>query len=84
MNEYAPFNAEQIQRELRELGVDTRRFFCPLHLQPLAKNYQISAFGSMAVAERLWDRGFYLPSGLGNTVEEIEQTIDAMWKLVNK
>lgn len=84
LNDDSPFNAEQIQQKLRVLEVDTRRFFCPMHLQPLAKNYQISTFGKMTISEKLWDRGFYLPSGLGNTSEEIDQTIDAMWKLVRK
>jgi perosamine synthetase len=80
----APFDAEEIQQELRKLGVDTRRFFCPLHLQPLAKNYSITPFGEMLVAERLWNRGFYLPSGLGNTEEELEEVIAIMWRMVNK
>ena len=84
LNKESPHNAETIQASLRELGVDTRRFFCPLHLQPLAKNYPISTFGKMPVAEKLWERGFYLPSGLGNTVEEIEKAIGAMWELVRK
>ena len=84
LNDDAPFDAEGIQQELRRLGVDTRRFFCPIHLQPLAKNHSIAKFGQMLVAERLWNRGFYLPSGLGNTEEEFEKVIDIMWKMVGK
>lgn len=80
----APFDAEGIQQELRQLGVDTRRFFCPLHLQPLAKDYSITQYGEMPVSERLWNRGFYLPSGLGNTDEEFEKVIEVMWKIVSK
>ena len=80
----APFDAEGIQQELRKLGVDTRRFFCPLHLQPLAKNHSITKFGKMLVAERLWNRGFYLPSGLGNTIDEFEKVIDVLWKMARK
>lgn len=84
LNDESPHDAETIQEMLRELGVDTRRFFCPLHLQPLAKNYPITTYGKMPVAEKLWDRGFYLPSGLGNTMEEIEKAIGAMWELIRK
>ena len=80
----APFNAEELQKELRVLGVDTRRFFCPIHLQPLAKKYPIEMFGTMPIAEKLWNRGIYLPSGLGNTTEEFEVVIDAMWRVVKK
>ena len=84
LKEHAPFDAEGFQKELRTLGVDTRRFFCPVHLQPLAKKYPISKFGEMPVAENLWNRGIYLPSGLGNTTEEFEAVIEAMWKVVKK
>jgi len=84
LKEHAPFDAEGFQKELRTLGVDTRRFFCPVHLQPLAKKYPISKFGEMPVAENLWNRGIYLPSGLGNTTEEFEAVIEAMWTVVKK
>ena len=84
LNDDSPFDAEELQIELRALGVDTRRFFCPVHLQPLARKYPIHAFGAMPVAEKLWSRGIYLPSGLGNTTEEFEAVIDAMWRVVKK
>jgi len=84
LNEDAPLDAEGLQKELRTLGIDTRRFFCPVHLQPLAKKYPIHTFGAMPVAEKLWNRGIYLPSGLGNTTEEFDAVIDAMWKVVKK
>ena len=84
LNEDAPFNAEEIQQELRVLGVDTRRFFCPVHLQPLAEKYPINTFGKMSVSENLWNRGIYLPSGLGNTTEEIDTVIEAIWGLAQK
>jgi len=80
----APFDAEGLQNELRMLGVDTRRFFCPVHLQPLAKKFPIQTFGAMSVAEKLWNRGIYLPSGLGNTTEELDTVIDALWKIIKK
>lgn len=78
----APLNAEDMQQKLRSVGVDSRRFFCPIHLQPLASRYSISKYGDMTVAERLWERGIYLPSGLGNTSDEIDKVIEAMWTMV--
>jgi len=84
LNEDSPFGADGLQKELRELGVDTRRFFCPLHLQPLAKKYNISTFGTMPIAEKLWNRGIYLPSGLGNTTAELDLVIETLWKLTKK
>lgn len=82
LNDASPFNAEELQQKLRTVGVDTRRFFCPMHLQPLAKKYSVSMFGDMTVAERIWERGIYLPSGLGNTPDEIDRVIEAMWVMV--
>jgi len=84
LKEDSPFDAEELQQELRTLGVDTRRFFCPVHLQPLARKYPITTFGEMSVSEKLWNRGIYLPSGLGNTPEEFDAVIEAMWTLVKK
>lgn len=84
LNENCPFNAEELKHELRTLGIDTRRFFCPVHLQPLAQKYHIKKFGAMPVADKLWKRGIYLPSGLGNTTEEFDAVIEAMWRLVKK
>jgi perosamine synthetase len=84
LNQNCPFNAEELQHKLRTLGIDTRRFFCPIHLQPLAHRYPIKTFGAMPVAEKLWKRGIYLPSGLGNTTEEFDTVIEAMWRLVKE
>jgi len=75
-------NAKTLKTKLRDLGIDTRRFFCPLHLQPLAVKYDIKTLGNLKVSEYLWDMGLYLPSGLGTTDSEIDQVIDAIWSLV--
>jgi hypothetical protein len=40
--------------------------------------------GKMEVSERLWDRGLYVPSGLGNTHDEIAKVIEILWGLVKK
>jgi len=50
-----------IQRALREAGIETRRFFTPLHRQPVLRG----TAGNFPVADRLWRDGFYLPSFVG-------------------
>jgi perosamine synthetase len=70
----------EIRNDLRSRGIDTRRFFCPLHLQPLAKKYKFSIEQPLTQSERLWNKGFYVPSGLGNTQEEIEKVIVELQK----
>jgi perosamine synthetase len=61
-------NARLVIDLLHDLGVQCRPFFCPMHKQPIfagrfyGENYP--------VAERLYERGFYIPSGLGITHEQ--------------
>ena len=81
LNDECPYNADQLQTLLLELGIETRRFFCPIHLQPIFKKLNPEYSEKFPVAERLWERGIYLPSGLGNTTNEIEQVCKALWDL---
>lgn len=65
-------DAENMMIRLGKRGVGTRPFFWPLHEQPVIKNMGIVVEGEYPVAERLARRGFYLPSGMALTFEEIE------------
>jgi perosamine synthetase len=51
----------ETQRALRAAGIETRRFFTPVHRQPVIHN----AEGEFPNAERLWKHGFYVPSFVG-------------------
>ena len=82
LNKESKMNAKELQLKLKGLAIDTRRFFCPLHLQPLAKKYDIQNIGDLKFSEYLWEMGLYLPSGLGTTDSEIDQVIEALWALV--
>jgi perosamine synthetase len=78
--EDAPCDAPKLADRLRSHGVDTRRFFFPLHLQPALINIGAVDNRPRPVAESLWHTGLYLPSGLGNSWDEIDQSIEALWK----
>jgi perosamine synthetase len=82
LNESCPHDAGKFQEILRDHQIDSRRFFCPIHLQPFAKNFSIHQHDRLSVAESLWNRGLYLPSGLGILNSEIEQVINVLWELV--
>jgi perosamine synthetase len=69
--EDASLSAEQIQRRLEQQGIGTRPFFWPMHEQPVFRKMGLFAGEQHPVAERLARRGFYLPSGLGLTEEQI-------------
>ena len=81
LNSSSPYNAEALQIKLKSLGVESRRFFCPIHLQPLRADFELVFASNNSVSENLWRFGLYLPSGLGNTRQEIEQVIETLWKI---
>jgi perosamine synthetase len=84
LNPESPFNAKEMQVELRKLNIDTRRFFCPIHLQPVSKGYDLKLAGSMKVSENLWENGIYLPSGVGTSDSDIDRVVEACWDLTKR
>lgn len=67
----ARLTCKQLMAKLRERQVDTRTFFVPMHKQPVFQRMGWFVGESYPVAERLAERGFYLPSGLAITEEQI-------------
>lgn len=66
---------------LREKGVDTRSFFCPMSLQPAYRGANPSfpdPSGEYPVSVDLWNRGLYLPSGLGLTTTQMEEVVEKL------
>jgi perosamine synthetase len=81
LNEDCPFTVRELQEKLLEDGIETRRFFYPIHLQPLLKTGNVSIPFGGQVAEKLWRNGLYLPSGVGIEAEEIEIVCKSLWAL---
>ncbi len=71
-----PFDARLAMKKLGELGIGTRPFFCPMHLQPVFRKMGLFENDRHPVSEGLWERGFYLPSGLGLTAADIEEVAE--------
>jgi perosamine synthetase len=72
---------DDLMRLLRDKGVDTRSFFCPMSLQPAYRGDNPSfpdASGEYPVSVDLWNRGLYLPSGLGLTAEQMEEVVEKL------
>ena len=65
------FNAKTIMDRLSQMGVGNRPFFFPMHLQPVLKNYGLFEGENYPVSENLYNNGFYIPSGLGISEEQI-------------
>jgi perosamine synthetase len=53
---------QSVTRRLRDEGVDTRTFFCPMGRQPFLRDQPGFRDAPCPVADSLWARGFYLPS----------------------
>jgi perosamine synthetase len=68
-----PLDATAAMQRLAECKVGTRPFFWPMHEQPVLQRMGLFAGESYPVAENIARRGFYLPSGLGLSDEDIRE-----------
>ena len=66
------FTADSIKKKLSNYGIDTRSFFWPMNKQRIIKKYNIKLKGNFKNSELISKYGFYLPSGLGTTKNEIK------------
>lgn len=73
-----PMDATEAARRLAERGVQTRPFFWSLHEQPVFKRMGLFTGERYPVSERLARRGFYLPSGLAITEDQIRASARAL------
>lgn len=64
-------NRDQLADKLKEIGIDTRLFFQPMHSQPVLQKYGITETDSYPNTELLASQGLYLPSGSGLSSENI-------------
>jgi perosamine synthetase len=71
-----------IQAALTEVGIGTRPFFWPLHLQPVLKNFGFDEQSPLPIAEQLGSNGFYIPNGLGMSSEDVEYVIEQVRKIL--
>jgi perosamine synthetase len=60
-----------VQRRLKEAGIETRRFFSPVHSQPIVGTGGVDS--DFPRATELAERGLYLPSFIGMGAERIER-----------
>lgn len=77
--ETAQKQIETVQK-LTEKKIGTRPFFWCMHEQPVFQKMGLFKNESYPVAERMARNGFYLPSGLGLTDDEIERVIEVLKK----
>ena len=78
LDEQRDLDAATAMRKLAALGVGCRPFFCPMHQQPVLRERGLFANESYPVAERLYRRGFYIPSGLALTEAQMARVAAAV------
>ena len=71
LDESLGIDAEEAMRRLAKHQIGTRPFFCPMHQQPVLLRMGLFAGESYPVAERLYRQGFYIPSGMALTDEQM-------------
>ena len=75
-------NANEVMKKLSELGIGTRPFFWCMHEQPVFKKMGLFENESYPVAEKLARRGFYIPSGLALTKDQMEIVVIALKEIL--
>ncbi len=79
-----PFDAKEMMLRLGANGVGTRPFFFPMHQQPVFQKMGLFARDVCPVAEKISQRGFYLPSGLALTESQIGQVVGILNQVLNQ
>jgi perosamine synthetase len=83
LDDDVPFDATEAMRRLGQAGIGTRPFFYPMHEQPVFTKAGLFRNEHHPVAERIARRGFYLPSGLALTEEQITISANALRELLS-
>lgn len=83
LNPELKISAREVQEKLEKRGVQTRPFFHPMHKQPVFARMRWFKDESMPVAEHLGQNGFYLPSGVTLTEENMIEAASALTEILN-
>ncbi|MFG0255617.1 MAG: DegT/DnrJ/EryC1/StrS family aminotransferase [Rhodopirellula sp. JB053] len=77
-----PLSSGDVMKALGERKIGTRPFFYPMHQQPVFQKQGLFVNESYPVAEALSQHGFYVPSGLGLTDNQIDEVADALKQIM--
>ena len=83
LNKKSKYDADEIMTRLRKHSIGSRPFFYPMHLQPVFLKMGLFKNENYPVAENLADNGFYIPSGLGISNEEIEEVASSLMLILS-
>lgn len=75
-------NAAQVMQELGSHKIGTRPFFYPMHKQPVFNKMGLFLSDQMPNSEKLAEKGFYIPSGLAITQEQMEKVSSVLHEVL--
>jgi perosamine synthetase len=75
-------NGQDIINELAENGIGSRPFFYPMHKQPVFIRAGLFAGEVFPNSEKLYKKGFYIPSGLGLREDQATQVATVLHDLL--
>lgn len=78
-----PIDATVLSKRLKDHGIDTRPFFKGMHEQTPFHRRGLFRDLKFPITERLSRRGFYLPSGVSLTEEQIRRVASAVCNALN-
>lgn len=82
LNDKYPKTAKEVMAELGEYRIGTRPFFYPMHKQPVFNKMGLFSDDVLPNSEKLYEKGFYIPSGLALTEAQIEEVSIALHKVL--
>lgn len=77
-----PFDAKELMQRLGTHKIGTRPFFWCMHEQPVFRRMVLFETTSCPVAENMARRGFYIPSGLALTDEQIDRVAQVIKEIL--
>lgn len=84
LNEEIHADSREMQKLLAEEDIGTRTFFWCMHEQPVYRAARLFEAEHYENAEYLARKGFYIPSGLALTEEQMEETVIKVRKVMQK
>jgi perosamine synthetase len=78
VTEEFPLTRDELMAYLAERGVESRTFFCPMNMQPFLRRQRGFRAVVCPVAERLWERGMYIPCGIDLPDDTLADIVDVI------
>ena len=84
INDDINLTAKEAIKYLAAQKIETRPFFYPMHRQPVFEKLGITDTVKRPISEKLYEKGFYIPTGLNLTDEKLEYISEQIKRLFSK